>query len=73
MNTPPIFTEDLQDLSAINWKPLSYLLPSVFDLDHDDYLIEATLNDGSSLPSWISFNSRKFKILAPKNIDEGIT
>ena len=68
-----MFTKDLQDLSVIKWKPVSYLLPSVFDLDHDDYSIKATLNDGNPLPSWISFNSRQFKVLAPKNISEGIT
>ena len=69
LNSAPVFISELQSLTVTYWKSTSYLLPSVVDYDGDNYSISATLYNGSPLPSWIYFDSRKVVILLPKGTD----
>ena len=67
LNSKPIFTKSLDSLQVSEWQTLSYLLPSVYDTENNSYSIVATqYNDAGLLPSWISFDSRKFIISPPK-------
>ena len=71
LNGPPIFKSELQALNITLWKSTSYLLPSVIDPDADNYIISAKLYNGSDLPNWIIFDSRKIAILIPKGVSIG--
>ena len=48
------------------------MLPSIVDIERDDYTVTATLeNNNDSLPSWITFDSRRFVISPPKGTSSG--
>ena len=71
-NTAPLFASSLKNIVVTNWKSESYLLPSIIDYDKDDYTVTATLSkNGSALPDWIQFDSRKFIISPPQGTPEG--
>lgn len=42
------------------------MLPSVVDYGEDNYIITASMYDGTELPSWINFDSKKFSFTLPK-------
>ena len=72
LNCQPIFSSPLKSLQVSEWQEVSYLLPSVYDPDNDSYNIIATqYKDGSNLPTWISFDSRKFIISPSKSATLG--
>ncbi|TBW48113.1 tandem-95 repeat protein, partial [Marinobacter halodurans] len=59
-NDAPVINQSLADVSASEDKPLSIAIPadSFMDVDAGDSLTyTATLADGSSLPTWLSFDS----------------
>ena len=73
LNTPPTFSSSLKSITVTKWKVVSYLLPSVIDLEKDDYTVTATLaSNENPLPSWIQFDSRRFVISPPKGTPRGM-
>ena len=72
LNSPPIFETSLKSLEMVEWQSISYILPSVYDPENDNYIIIATrYKDGGTLPSWIAFDSRKFTIVPPQGVASG--
>ena len=69
LDSTPIFSSPLLPITLTYWKSESYLLPSVVDYGGDNYSIVATLYNGTDLPSWIYFDSRKITFLLPKGAD----
>ena len=62
INDAPIIVSDAQNQAAESGKAFTYALPSNLfsDIDGDSLTINATLADGSALPSWLSFDGSKF-------------
>mgnify|MGYP006275055707 CR=1 FL=1 len=62
VNDAPYLTQALTNRSVIYDNPLIYKIPktSFIDVDRGDSLsYSATLSDGSALPSWLNFNSKR--------------
>ncbi|KEQ18405.1 retention module-containing protein, partial [Endozoicomonas numazuensis] len=57
-NDAPVIGAGMSDQTATEEQAFSYQLPSeaFSDIDGDSLTYSATLNDGSPLPSWVTFN-----------------
>ncbi len=62
VNDAPIVASVAQDQAAESGKAFTYTLSNNLfsDVDSDNLTINATLTDGSPLPSWLSFDGNKF-------------
>ena len=69
LDSAPVFSTPLIPVTLTYWKWESYLLPSVVDYGSDNYNITATLYNGTELPSWIYFDSRKITFLLAKGVN----
>ena len=62
VNDAPIIVSAAQNQETQSGKAFTYTLPNNLfsDIDGDSLTINATLADGSPLPSWLSFDGNKF-------------
>uniref|UniRef100_UPI003CFB4940 putative Ig domain-containing protein n=1 Tax=Pseudomonas sp. DC3200b2 TaxID=2804669 RepID=UPI003CFB4940 len=60
LNNAPVVTDSLQDVTATEKSAFSYTLsPTAFtDADNDTLTYTVTLQDGTALPSWLTFDPK---------------
>lgn len=58
VNTPPVVAIEIPDLVVDEEQAIDYAIPAgtFTDADNDELTLSATLEDGSALPTWLSFD-----------------
>ncbi|WP_154855759.1 putative Ig domain-containing protein [Cyclobacterium xiamenense] len=59
INTAPVLVNALSDQNATENEPFTFVVPATTfsDADDDDLTYTATLEDGSALPAWLTFDT----------------
>ncbi len=70
-NDAPVLVQALADVSSDEDAAISVAIPvdAFSDIDGDALALEATLSDGSDLPSWLSFDGATFTGIPPQDFN----
>ncbi len=72
-NDAPVLVTQLMDQSSFEDQEISFTIPAdtFADIDGDDLTLQATLSDGSDLPTWLTFDTQTltFSGTPPLNIN----